>query len=193
MKLWAWTGCITLITGVSATAQDGSEASSPRTIEGAQKFLSQIYAQGGTEGTLQVYQQGSEVRTERTDGGSVKILRGAIRGVGSVDRCQSTVTYAGLSHKRYSVRDPQTPFGSPDAELVRTIDWGKATAVVVQKDWLSDGQANALDTGWHQIVVQMRDDNGLAFLHRSEEEAKRAAFAMEFLRDECGLKSDTGF
>ena len=71
---WALLSAVAL-SASSLSAQDGSEASAPRTVEGAQKFLSEFYAQGDARAKVMGYVNGGHWSQVETPGRSTLISR----------------------------------------------------------------------------------------------------------------------
>lgn len=193
-----------LATAASAAAQDGSEGSAQRTAESAQRFLSEFAGQAGfyaylmlleRDGGLVPQNEGDTVRYEQDGSLAALSLVGPVTGWTAVDRCRSRIE---MENPR-SMNGASRLHKSPPASVVREIDWSRAlsaSASGTPSPWnIPDGSGHTSARSYFSTGVGMR--NGVAaaplFLFQTKEDAERVAFAFDFLRRECELKSDTGF
>ena len=195
-------GCVALALGMPALAQDGSEAGAGRTADGAQKFMSDFYAQGGLKAmTYKIVQNGAygpwptgeQIQTDASGKWNSAYLYGGVAKWTPLDRCRTQVE---LDNARSSYEQSvQLPAQSVTTE----IDWSRVVSVVATQAAsalpvpLGDGRYGQVS--YFSIGLQARNGSPMlpALLFESKEEADRVTFALDFLRRECVLKSDTGF
>jgi hypothetical protein len=76
------------------------------------------------------------------------------------------------------------------------FDWSSVKKITEEDDWLI-GNGSKDMTGFTNVIVTQQTAPGVTntvyLSHLSKESADRAAFAIQYLKDQCGLKSDTGF
>lgn len=185
----------------SASAQDGSEATSERTVEGAQQFLTEFYAQADAKAKSGGYVRDGHWSVEKTPGSIHQMIEGPVVGVATTGRCKSTVTVHPAIEWRWRRSDASTPVAADSGRLSLGIDWSAIQKVVVEDDWLfEDGGPASVKTGYTSVILWVKAPGqapGQALttmlIHPTREGADRAAFAMQFLAEHCGFKSDTGF
>lgn len=179
-----------------AAAQDGSEPAKRRSLEDAQSFLAEFYRSLGR--TVEV-SDGAWMRNGSwelgpkpsgyTDSATVDAT---LRDVTPSGRCTTKITVEGL--RKYSPYAYERGDVLPTPATVQTtIDWSGVTSVKVsrQKKLKRTNPPEETElSGWY---VDVNGPSGLSFLHGDEEAAKRAAFAMQFLKEQCGFKTETGF
>lgn len=180
-----------LAVAAPATAQDGSEVAERRTVEGAQKFVGDFYT-ARRDQTVSTYahlvggqwevQQG-KVLPEDT------WIHAKLVGMARSDKCSTSLQIG--EPRKYTVGYFGTPPLEPNAPkmLTATIDWSQVSSIAIYEQREFKKGLGVTNVGW---VVGPSGSN-ISFLHADQESAKRVAFAMEFLRENCGVKSDTGF
>jgi hypothetical protein len=171
--------CLAMAT--AAQAQDGSEPVGQRTVENAQKFLSDFYRGPGFEARFDKpipYSIGVVVRAE------------------SPNRCETVFVTNKARKYEYVAGETEQPVGDPAAEYSHLAKWSELKISVQQEQKLNPyDKSEKWDTGRYMIYVSPRGTGPQGFVlhHPSEDDAKRAANAIQFLIDECGFKSETGF
>lgn len=173
-----------------AAAQDGSETSEKRTVEGAQKFLVEFYA---TQPNQTVYSGARPIASGwefvgASDPGRVGVEATLVE-IHMLESCKTALTFRDLRKYTAGYPVPQTLPNAP-ATIAGTIDWSRVTSVTV----LPRREYNPVTKAVEQMGWQVSSSgSGFLFYHPTEEMANRVAFAMNFLREQCGFKTDTGF
>jgi hypothetical protein len=184
-----------VLVAASASAQDGSETLVQRTPENAQKFVAGVVNRGDSVARLlalkvangrfaqMAWNEQSATATPGT---------GAIASWTIVDRCHSRIDLKDVRALDYSGE-----FASVQPQdLQYEIDWSKVTTGDASNGTTIDvSLASGPPTSGYYFFVGLyqtaRYLPDLMFLDGSE--AKRVAFALEFLRSACAEKNDTGF
>lgn len=176
-----------LIAATPTAAQDGSEATVAKTVEGAQAFLTDFYQRYPAGGQVWGYQAGTQWNWKEAPGATFRTLDGSIVALASSGRCRSEVRLERLYKTRHDFDDPFVPFDGDPSFLTVTIDWSKVKLVRVgeQSIWKAGERIP-----FRHVVAVNAGDRSIRFTHHSEADANRAAFAMEFLKLECGLKAE---
>lgn len=183
----------TLAAATPAAAQDGSEASGQRTVEGAQQFLLDFYSNGGARIEAGGYQSSSGWSWTNSAGSTSVLIEGKVDSLRSLERCKSAVVISTIIKKRFRASDPTIPIFPQASTLTLQIDWAKVTKVKSDPGWLfEEGGSVEVPSGWHRAMIYWPGGSAF-FMHLDEADAERAAFAMQFLKDNCGFKTDTGF
>ena len=176
-----------------AQAQDGSEGTAQRTPESAQRFLSEFFAQGGFDTFVNVRVEGDALVPFRWTENGRTFAFGSVQRWTATGRCNSRVDIGNI---RTISEGPG--YGLPPQSIAIDIDWSKVlhTSVEPARTFqvrAADGSATSRT--YFGIAASVRDREfvlpGLVFV--SKEDADRVGFALDFLRRECGFKSDTGF
>lgn len=182
-----------------AVAQDGSETAEKRTVEGAQKFLSEYYSQTSARLKSGGYTLNGHWSIEKLPGSTHEMAEGTIVKFEPVDRCKSKFIMSPAIKYRWRASDPRVPITADSGRLVVDVDWSKITRLEVKDDWyFEEGGPNSVSTGSTMILIWMKKateggDASFFPIHATKEEAERAAFAMQFLKEQCGFKTETGF
>ena len=183
-----------------AAAQDGSEASSERTVEGAQRFLSEYYS--SFQNQIQVLDTAWDVNGNWKMGAEPPSFAGhtfieaELARLSSTERCKMIAEVA--EPRAYSAwaLERGRPLSNAPRILNGIVDFSQTTTITVepQTKMLKVPLGQKVQRGW-RVSIRSKDRGAgeLVFVHQDEESAKRAAFAMNFLREQCGFKSDTGF
>lgn len=159
-----------------AAAQDGSEGAEKRTVGGAQKFLSEVYNRGG-------HRIGFGISAGPAAG---KLYR-----IQNSNQCLTVFVMTNAQEQYFIEGQGSKSLSPPEKEHALTVRWGDITKVVVEPNWRFDAKGSIRNTSAFDIVAV--GTTGFRLTHPSEDEAKRLAFAMQFLKEECGLKTETGF
>jgi hypothetical protein len=178
-----------------AAAQDGSETATQRTVEGAQSFLGGLYARGGAQAAVGIWHSGGDwIRGwAEKPGYKWASLRGDVVGLEPESRCKNRLIFANPKLDSHQMQSPNTPFTLAGNRVEEIVHWDRIASVKLAEEERGDGQGNRVKAGWWRINLLYYDRNSVRFYHLSEEDAQRAAAAIEFLRLNCGQNSDSGF
>lgn len=195
MRIWNFLACAMAVVSTSALAQDGSEASAQRTVDGAQRFLNQFLPTSGALGSFTVvvpnfkWQNWRFPRTGESYRDVASIAPGAVARIARVralSTCASTFDFADIRiTDSAGIVDPSVP------ALPLSSQKGGITI-----DWNSVRQVTQLNhpNGFHYIEPEIPGQTfRFIFKFSDAEFASRTAFAMDFLRSACATKSETGF
>lgn len=185
MILRTFLAAAALAIATPAAAQDGSETAEKRTVEGAQKFLTDFYSKMSATAWFAIFHRGAEwvpMTAGERPGFTFAFLEGSIVELRPATQCRTEVRYTRLRTKRFFRGIASVPLDEPSGGLTTAIDW----AVVSKVRVLADNQDGT------NVWIDWKE-GGVRFNHMDESDAKRAAFAMDFLREQCAAKSDTGF
>lgn len=191
--------CALALMAAPAAAQDGSEASGARTVEGAQKFLAEYTTTHATEAIITTFATSSGGwRVHYNDVEKDGAIKFAIAGFGPVsttDRCVSTVGFYNLRNRGKLVGQFYGEAFAPGERISQKLDWSKASNVQTGAFRLIEPSSNSqVATGEHYVSFIVQGWMGdLVLLYPSQEDAQRVAFAIRFLVDQCGFKTETGF
>lgn len=195
MHISIFLACVVAAVSTSASAQDGSEATEKRTVAGAQQFLKDFHEDHVATAEFIIWVNGSEWlpnNDEKPSGYRFAFLSGDVSTIVTPAPCKTVVSLAKIRTKRFFRNTPSVPLIMPKAGVSRTIDWSRITGVRVRDDDRYDDNGTTVKTG--ASLVQLRFKGGdLAFLYGLKEDAQRVAFGMDFLREQCSTKSETGF
>jgi hypothetical protein len=175
-----------------ATAQDGSETAEKRTVEGAQQFLAEFYERGVGRAETAGYESGSEWRWQEAPGFTFQLIDGVVDSLRPVGRCKSVITISSAIKKKWRSSDAIVSIaGGRPIEL--EIDWSSLSSVKVRPDWLyEEGGSGQVPSGLHEVSFGWK--GGWVFLrHADKADAERVGFVIQFLKEECGFKTETGF
>jgi hypothetical protein len=172
-------------------AQDGSEPTTARTVEGAQRFLVEYYSRQPNQSafiSLLSGEHGLEVRSGPSSASDVA-ADGRLASIASEGPCRTAVKFDNLRKYTAGYVNPPPVIPNAPRELLHSIDWSQITAVTVAERREYRGQAVGVTVAGWEVSA-----GGLGFMpyHSTKESAQRVAFAMEFLSQQCS-KSDTGF
>lgn len=180
-----------------AAAQDGSEVAEKRTVERAQQFLVEFYNSLGdstnlivgawlVEGTWQLGSKPAKYSASATVESTATSIR-------ADEPCKLSVSATDI--RRYSpwAFERGEALADMPSKISANIDWKKIRSVSVRRNQrLIRGDAvfapKDMD-GWYIDL----DGSSVSLLHTNEANARRAANAMEFLREQCGFRTETGF
>ena len=187
-----------LLSSSAALAQDGSEQTGTRTVEDAQQFLDKYYRSlGYGRVNLMAWPDGNGLRLgkepSREAGGTY--VSGDMSDMSSVARCESNIVVSNLFTYTPFLFERGDPVSTDGTKFVRVIDWSTVTKVTVRpRTGLTRVPLERdVKDGSFIVVIDGPARDGVSFRHGSEESANRAANAMEYLREQCGFNTDTGF
>jgi hypothetical protein len=182
-----------LAVAAPTAAQDGSETAAARTVEGAQQFLVHFYAKGAARIETRGYLSGGEWSWSESPGSTSILVEAKVDAAKTLGRCKSEILFSSPSKKRFRASSPLDPVLAPNARLSLNVDWSKVTRVKADAGWVfEEGGTQEVPSGWHRAMIYW-PGNSAFFLHLDPSDAERAAFAMQFLKEQCAPKSDTGF
>lgn len=184
-----------------AAAQDGSEMAGARTVESAQRFLSETFGAGrfpvwmhlkSVEGIYRP--QMHQFRTPEGFIGS-----GVTQSWIATDQCNSVLTVSGA---RPVYDDPdfqKVAYDSPPQVIAFQFQWDRVSHAVAHETAspVLVRQTEDPPVQRSMFAMQVSGDPEATmlpiFYFPTSDLAKRVAFAMEYLREQCAPKSDTGF
>lgn len=178
-------------------AQDGSEPGAARTPESAQRFLTQLLVREEPLWySFNAYRAAANVSDEPRAGMALVPASGAIKTVTSDSPCRTRLT---LEQAQVAQRDSgeTTNLQIEGGRTMRAIDWSKVEVIDKFESTVTsrDLQGAVISTR-SEYGVEMTMQGGwqkLRFNLPAKAERDRLAFAAEFLKTSCELKSDTGF
>ena len=181
-----------------AAAQDGSESSGARTTESAQRFMAQVLVRTDKPlwHSFTVYRIGGEVSNEPRAGGLVVPASGEIKAVTSETPCVTRLRLEQAQVAQLAAGETSN-LQITGGRTERAIDWSKTETIekheskITSRDTAGQvigtrteyGVAETMQGGWERVTFDLP----------SQSERDRLAFAIEFLKSACELKSDTGF
>jgi hypothetical protein len=115
------------------------------------------------------------------------MLEGDVSDVRALDRCRTKVSYGRLRTMQFNPQVPSTPLREPSGGLSRTIDWS-----LVHKVKIVAEKIDGVPTGATFVDIEMKN-GGLSFKYSDQADAERVGFALDFLREACAPKNETGF
>lgn len=187
-----------LILAAPAIAQDGSEPTEKRTVEGAQKFLAEYYSE--LAGRIQIYGwvygiSGHWEMLGRVPPSfsSAKAIEADLVSLTESDRCKSTIVVKNAMLAQDYIAQRREPLPGRSETYTDIIDWSEIGPVTVEermKTYRYDLSGAKHAVGWR---IGFKGAPVTTFYHPDEESARRAGLAMEFLREQCGFKTKTGF
>lgn len=184
-----------LALAAAAAAQDGSEAGKERTVEGAQAFLKTFYEDHSSAGEFVIWVNGSQwlpYQEAKPAGHHFAFLSGDVARAEAQDRCTTTFHLERIRTKRFFANTPSVTLQMPAGGVSRRVDWSRVTRVRVRDDDRYDDDGSTVKTGATLVAVGSKGDE-FDLVFGAKEDAERVAFAMDFLRENCSVKSDTGF
>lgn len=184
-----------------AAAQDGSEPGGARTVESAQRFLAENF--GGERVPVMMslkligaeYQMGfSGMKTGEGFFGSGETQSWVV-----TERCKSILTVTNIRPIYDDPAQQRVQYDAPPQVMRIEFDWSRVT-----RTGASDTPYSAKIRTSVELPIERSVYGVGAYYDSSEpmlpvfyfsnlEKAKRVAFAMEYLKDNCAKKSDTGF
>lgn len=185
--------CAWMIAINPAAAQDGSEASTKRTVEGAQKFLAEMVQSGGVSA---VYLRGTQqdcVSDCRKWGGYTvsTYFVWQVERVESTSRCSTRIFFKPGSLVPWVNYQTASRFKKPADISFVDVDWSRSGGIdtsfskgprmgfrILFAQSASPIYGNWLQLGFDQLPAEARN---------------RVGIAMEYLVDNCTPASTTGF
>lgn len=174
-----------------AAAQDGSEGMGKRTVEGAQQFLAEFYGQNRFEALANGKYANGFVHPDE-GGKSHMSVRGPLESIVNTGRCKTRITIFPAMKRRFGDLEPKVMITENSGRISTELDWSKVTKQFLENDWIF-GQGGAVQENGRVNVHLWINGQDISFVHDTKEAAERANFAMQFLAEQCGLQSDTGF
>lgn len=198
MRIALCLACLIGAVSTSAWAQDGSEVAEKRTVEGAQQFLDEYYSK--LAGQIQVYAWVYRISGPWELKGRVppsssaaKAIEADLVSLNKSDRCKSKIIVKNAMLAQDYIAQRREPLPEASGTYSEIIDWSDIGPVTVSertKTYRYDPTGERHAVGWW---ISFKGGPVTTFYHPDEESARRAGLAMEFLREQCGVKTKTGF
>jgi hypothetical protein len=200
-------GLASTFLGTSVGAQDGSEDATARTPGAAQAFLSNFLPRGGWvvrssewyDGTTYRYFDGNgwidtakKPNPKPSDELRAKMVLANVTSFDAVGACTARVSAEARGRPRLNLEDPERPV--PPSTLTITIDWKNVNQIQLSEDRDISRRGGVVTNGWYELILY--DPNAryvLQFLVTDKSRAERAAFAMNYLQQQCDPSAGTAF
>jgi hypothetical protein len=189
------------------SAQDGSESAVARTPEAAQAFLAQFLLKGDWVARAYEWYDGKSFAYLASDGSgwhdgvaevpadfhSKQDVNAEIVDFVATGPCTSRLKVRAKTLWQVVIGDPETPIDRHD--LTVEIDWSRVNPIKIREGFgaLRSGGEGTSGDYWVAAWDPKINAGPTFSIHADKDKAERAAFAMNYLQQQCDPTNKSGF